>query len=64
VITKAQADACANSDNIMDTNLFKKFLAELYFLLCEKWLHPKPKQAFILSSSFLQSRINIIFKMA
>ncbi len=50
--------------NILDTNLFKKFLAELYFLFCEKWLHPKPKQAFVMSSFFLQSRIDIIFSIA
>ena len=50
--------------NILNTNLFKKFLTELCFLFYEKWLHPKPKQAFILSSFFLQSGINIIFRIA
>jgi transposase len=50
--------------NILDTNLFKKFLAELYFLFFGKRLYPKPKQAFIRSSFFLQSRINFIFSMA
>ena len=49
--------------NILDKDVFKKFLGELCFIFFGKSSHTKPKPAFLRLPYFLQHRLNIIFQV-